>query len=105
MDSATVGIPRNSPDGYYEKVYWDVRISNGGAFVHAAPWSVGDQGHRDVSHGCTNVSTANAKWIYDHSHVGDPVTVKNTPRKVTLGNGWTDWTVPWDTYVKGSALH
>ena len=21
MDSATVGIPRNSPDGYYEKVY------------------------------------------------------------------------------------
>ncbi len=27
MDSATVGIPRNSPDGYYEKVLWDVRIS------------------------------------------------------------------------------
>ena len=44
MDSATVGIPRNSPDGYYEKVYWDVRISYGGAFVHAAPWSVASQG-------------------------------------------------------------
>ena len=40
MDSATVGIPRNSPDGYYEKVYWDVRISYGGAFVHSASWSV-----------------------------------------------------------------
>ena len=36
MDSATVGIPRNSPDGSYEKVYLDVRISYGGAFVHSA---------------------------------------------------------------------
>ena len=80
MDSATVGIPRNSPDGYYETVYWDVRISNSGEFVHAAPWSVGDQGHVNVSHGCVNVSTADAEWFYDYSQVGDVVTVVGLAR-------------------------
>jgi hypothetical protein len=40
MDSATVGIPKGDPDYYYETVYWDTRISNGGMFVHAAPWSL-----------------------------------------------------------------
>ena len=80
MDSATVGIPRNSPDGYYETVFWDVRISNSGEFVHAAPWSVGDQGHVNVSHGCVNVSTADAEWFYNYSQVGDVVTVVGTRR-------------------------
>ena len=78
MDSATVGIPRNSADGYYETVFWDVRISNSGEFVHAAPWSVGDQGHVNVSHGCVNVSTADAEWFYNYSQVGDVVTVVGT---------------------------
>jgi len=101
----TGGIPVGAPGAYREKVLWTERLTWGGEYIHAAPWSVGDQGHRDVSHGCTNVSTANAKWIYDHSHIGDPVTVKNTLRKVTLGNGWTDWTLSWDAYQKNSALH
>src|SRR5204863_470559 len=78
MDSATVGIPRNSPDGYYEKVYWDVRISDGGAFVHAAPWSVGAQGHRNVSHGCVNISTSEAIWFYNFSQRGDIVNIVNS---------------------------
>jgi len=43
MDSSTVGIPRNGPGGYYQRVNWSVRISNSGEFVHAAPWSTGAQ--------------------------------------------------------------
>ena len=100
----TGGIPVNSPDGYRELVYYTMRLTWGGQFIHAAPWSVASQGHTDVSHGCTNVSTANAKWMYENSHVGDPVTVKNTGRKLAWGDGWTDWNVSWDTYLKGSAL-
>lgn len=100
----TGGIPVNSPDGYKELVYYTMRLTWGGQFIHAAPWSVASQGHTDVSHGCTNVSTANAKWMYENSHVGDPVTVVNTKRKVSWGDGWTDWNVSWDTYLKGSAL-
>ncbi len=95
MDSATVGIPRNSPDGYYETVKWDVRISNSGEFVHAAPWSVGDQGHQNVSHGCVNVSTADGEWFYNYSVPGDVVIVTGTPLALQPTNGIGDWQIPW----------
>ena len=38
------------------------------------------------------------------NHVGDPVVVKGTGVPLEWGNGWTDWSRPWDEYVKGSAL-
>jgi lipoprotein-anchoring transpeptidase ErfK/SrfK len=95
MDSATVGIPRNSPDGYYETVFWDVRISNSGEFVHAAPWSVSDQGHTNVSHGCVNVSTADAEWFFNYSQVGDVVSVVGSPEQLAPDNGIGDWQIPW----------
>jgi lipoprotein-anchoring transpeptidase ErfK/SrfK len=104
MDSATVGIPRNSPDGYYEKVYWDVRISYGGAFVHAAPWSVGDQGRVNVSHGCVNISPENAIWFYNFSQRGDIVDVYNsTAAPDTSDPGMADWNMSWADWVAGDA--
>ena len=104
MDSATVGIPRNSPDGYYEKVYWDVRISYGGAFVHAAPWSVGSQGLVNVSHGCVNISTDNAIWFYNFSQRGDIVDVYKSGAVPDLGDpGMADWNMSWKQWVAGSA--
>ena len=104
MDSATVGIPRNSPDGYYEKVYWDVRISYGGAFVHAAPWSVADQGISNVSHGCVNLSPTNATWFYNWSLRGDIVDVYNSTASVdTADPGMADWNMSWKKWVAGDA--
>jgi len=104
MDSATVGIPRNSPDGYYEKVYWDVRISYGGAFVHAAPWSVGDQGRVNVSHGCVNLSTPNATWFYYFSLRGDVVDVYNSGAAPdTADPGMADWNMSWKQWLAGDA--
>ena len=32
------------------------------------------------------------------------MTVQNTGHEVTWGDGWTDWNVSWDAYIKGSAL-
>jgi lipoprotein-anchoring transpeptidase ErfK/SrfK len=102
MDSATVGIPRNSPDGYYEKVYWDVRISDGGAFVHAAPWSVGAQGHRNVSHGCVNISTSEAIWFYNFSQRGDIVNIINSGASPDRSDpGMADWNVSWHEWLTG----
>src|SRR4051795_4429106 len=104
MDSATVGIPRNSPDGYYEQVYWDVRISYGGAFVHAAPWSVAQQGIVNVSHGCVNLSTENATWFYNFSQRGDVVDVYNSGAAVdTADPGMADWNMSWKQWVAGDA--
>jgi lipoprotein-anchoring transpeptidase ErfK/SrfK len=104
MDSATIGIPRDAPGGYYKQVLSSVRISNSGEFVHAAPWSTKDQGLRNVSHGCVNASVADAAWFLRFSIRGDVVNVIGTPRKLQLGNGFADWNVPWSDWVKGSAI-
>ena len=64
MDSSTYGVPVNSPEGYKLNVQDAVRIDNSGIFVHSAPWSVGSQGKSNVSHGCINLSPANAQWFY-----------------------------------------
>ena len=104
FDSASFGVPRDSTDGYYTKVYWDTKFTYGGEYVHAAPWSVAQQGSRNVSHGCVNVSTANAEWFYHLSKRGDVVQVLGTERAVRPGDGFTDWNVPWSQWVAGSAL-
>ena len=102
MDSSTVGIPRNGPGGYYRKVAWATRLTWSGEFVHAAPWSQWAQGKRNVSHGCINVSTANAKWFYDFAQRGDIVEVINSPKKPKLYDpGTSDWNIPWEQWKAG----
>ncbi|MGV9211593.1 Ig-like domain-containing protein [Micromonospora sp. RB23] len=91
-------------DGYRTKIDFAQRLTWGGEFIHAAPWSEGQQGSVNVSHGCVNVSMANGDWLFKNTEVGDPITVKGTERKLQNGNGWTDWNMSWDEYVKGSAL-
>ncbi len=91
-------------DGYRTKIDYAQRLTWGGEFIHAAPWSEGQQGTTNVSHGCVNVSMANGAWLFNNTRVGDPIIVKGTERKLQLGNGWTDWNVSWDQYVKGSAV-
>ncbi|MFY1633748.1 Ig-like domain-containing protein [Solwaraspora sp. WMMB335] len=91
-------------EGYRTDISFAQRITWGGEFIHAAPWSVGDQGVRNVSHGCVNLSMDNAKWLFNQTAVGTPITVKGTERKLVDGNGWTAWNLSWAEFVKGSAL-
>ncbi|HZQ32015.1 MAG TPA: L,D-transpeptidase [Mycobacterium sp.] len=91
MDSSTFGIPVDSPMGYKVTVYDAARISNTGIFVHAAPWSISDQGKRDVSHGCINISPENAKWFMANFNKGDPVIVKNSMGTYNQNDGYDDW--------------
>lgn len=76
MDSRTIGIPLNDPEGYRLTVYNAVRVTWGGVYVHSAPWSVASQGNSNVSHGCINLSPDNAAWYFDTVHVGDPIIVQ-----------------------------
>lgn len=95
MNSATNGVPVNSPDGYDELVYKDVHISDTGEYVHAAPWSVSSQGRANVSHGCINLSMENATAYFAFSRVGDVVVVTGSPRPpVTGDHGVMDWDTP-----------
>ncbi|MER6592781.1 Ig-like domain-containing protein [Micromonospora purpureochromogenes] len=91
-------------EGYRTKIDYAQRLTWGGEFIHAAPWSEGKQGRVNVSHGCVNVSMADGKWLFENTRIGDPITVKGTERKLQNGNGWTDWNMSWDDYVKGSAV-
>ena len=93
MDSATYGVPNTAADGYKLKVQDAVRIDNSGAFVHSAPWSTGDQGKRNVSHGCINLSPANAQWFYDNFGSGDPVVIKNSVGTYSQNDGAQDWQI------------
>ena len=91
MDSSTYGVPVNSAQGYKVHVQLAVRIDNSGNFVHSAPWSVGDQGVRNVSHGCINISPDNAKWFYDNFGSGDAIVVKNSKGIYNQPDGASDW--------------
>jgi len=93
MDSSTYGVPVNSPEGYKLNVQDAVRIDNSGIFVHSAPWSVADQGKRNVSHGCINLSPANAQWFYDNFGSGDPVVIKNSVGTYNQPDGAQDWQI------------
>jgi len=104
MDSSTVGCGPGCPDYYRQTVYYAVRISNSGEYVHSAPWSVGSQGRENVSHGCINASPKDARWFYHFVYRGDPVTVTGSSRELKPDNGWGYWQMKWDDWVKGSAL-
>jgi lipoprotein-anchoring transpeptidase ErfK/SrfK len=92
MDSSTYGVPVNSTYGYKVTVELAVRFDNVGDFVHSAPWSVDDQGKRDVSHGCINISPSNAKWFFDNFGPGDPIIVKNSSGgSYKKNDGSSDW--------------
>ncbi|MGW0044212.1 L,D-transpeptidase [Rhodococcus sp. NPDC003348] len=104
MDSSTYGVPVNSPDGYKTPVDWATRMSYSGIFFHSAPWSVGQQGYSNTSHGCLNLSPANAKWVFDNTKRGDIAIVKNTVGGTLSGvDGLGDWNIPWATWKAGNA--
>jgi len=93
MDSSTYGVPVSSAEGYKLKVQDAVRIDNSGIFVHSAPWSTGAQGNSNVSHGCINLSPANAQWFYDNFGSGDPVVIKNSTGIYNKPDGASDWQI------------
>jgi lipoprotein-anchoring transpeptidase ErfK/SrfK len=91
MDSSTYGVPVNSTYGYKVDVTDAVQFDNSGDYVHSAPWSVADQGKRDVSHGCINISPTNAKWFFTNFGAGDPIIVKNSVGTYSKNDGSNDW--------------
>jgi lipoprotein-anchoring transpeptidase ErfK/SrfK len=82
MDSSSVGIPVDAPDGYLLTVDWAVRITSRGLFVHSAPWAVNSLGYDNVSHGCVSLSPEDAEWYYNTVNVGDPVIVQENSIEV-----------------------
>jgi lipoprotein-anchoring transpeptidase ErfK/SrfK len=89
--------------GYDLLVPWSVRFTFSGDYYHDAYWSVGQQGFENVSHGCVNLSPADAETYYNLAVPGDPVTISGSPRSGKWDDGWTEWFLSWPQYLKGSA--
>ncbi|RJO77605.1 hypothetical protein D5S18_07645 [Nocardia panacis] len=103
MDSSTYGVPVNSSDGYKTPVDYATRISYSGIFFHSAPWSVGQQGYTNTSHGCLNLSPSDARWVYENAKRGDITVIKNTLGGTLSGvDGLGDWNIPWPEWKAGN---
>lgn len=97
----------NNPRYDYQNVEakYAVRISNNGEFTHSAPWSVGQQGSTNVSHGCINLAPASAQAVFDAVLPGDPVEITGSTVQLTAADGdYYDWTIPWEEWLAKSAL-
>jgi len=110
FDESTVTTEKENPvlmtgPGYSLEVPWSVRFTFSGDYYHDAYWSVGEQGFENVSHGCVNLSPADAETYYNLAVPGDPITIMGSPKGGTWDNGWTEWFLSWSQYVQGSALH
>ncbi len=101
MDSSTYGLPLSA--GYKVTVANGVRLTNDGIYFHALESTMWAQGNTNTSHGCLNLSPADAQWYFDQATTGDVVEVRGTggPELAVWQNG--DWSVPWEVWQTGSA--
>jgi lipoprotein-anchoring transpeptidase ErfK/SrfK len=107
MSKSQKVLMSNPAYGYYVNIpeYWAVRISNNGEFIHANPETTGVQGSSNVTHGCVNLSTANAREYFNTAMFGDPVEVTGSSTPLTGADGDIyDWTVSWESWLAMSAL-
>ncbi|MDR3106806.1 MAG: L,D-transpeptidase, partial [Bifidobacteriaceae bacterium] len=63
-------------DPYASPTNW-VSYFSGGVAFHSAPWNEPNNWRRQVSHGCVNMKTADAKVVYDFAPIGAKVVVHN----------------------------
>ena len=99
MDSSSIGVKDQAdPDFYNEIEHWTMRLTYSGEFLHARPGSEWAFGKQNVSHGCTGMSMADAKWLFDHSRIGDVVVYTGGTRALESGNGLTAWQTSYDKW-------
>ncbi|MFJ3338519.1 Ig-like domain-containing protein [Streptomyces sp. NPDC086766] len=117
MTGASVGLTKKDgkPEYDIKAVPHAMRLSDSGTFIHGNYWSPPSFfGKVNASHGCVGLkdvkgggnSKLPAAWFFDHSMIGDVVIVKNSDDKTKLApdNGLSDWNMPWNEWVAGSAI-
>ncbi|MFJ4552422.1 Ig-like domain-containing protein [Streptomyces sp. NPDC088817] len=118
MNGTTVGLTKKDGKPAYDiaDVPHAMRLSASGTFIHGNYWSADPIfGKANTSHGCVGLKDVKggddgkqpAAWFFDHSMIGDVVIVKNSDDKAVLApdNGLSDWNMPWNQWVAGSATN
>ena len=97
-ETTTMSNPAYGYTGVTE--HWAVRISDNGEFIHQNQETVGDQGVDNVSHGCVNLSAADAQAYFQTAIYGDPVEVTGTSVQLSPADGDIyDWAIPWSEWT------
>lgn len=104
MDAATLGVPEDDPNYYRTDVRHALRVTNTGEFFHGAPWSVGSQGRRNVSHGCVNMGPRDAAEFFNSTIIGDVAEFVGSGRQMKPGDGVPVWLFSYDKWKARSAL-
>lgn len=106
MSKSQKVLMTNRDYGYVDlPQYWAVRISNNGEFIHANPASTSAQGNSNITHGCVNLSTSNARSYFGTAIFGDPVEVVGTSQQLSATDGDIyDWAITWADWKSMSAL-
>ncbi|MCA0435233.1 MAG: L,D-transpeptidase family protein [Austwickia sp.] len=105
MDSSTFGINKGDPDYYKTPVNYAMRLTDSGEFLHSAPWSVGQQGYANVSHGCINMAPGDALWLFNRIQSGDVVETTGSNYPLPPGEaGIPVWLYTWPQWQAMSAV-
>ncbi len=101
MDKKETTTMSNPAYGYTDVTeHWAVRISDNGEFIHQNQATVADQGVDNVSHGCVNLSAADAQAYFQSAIYGDPVEVTGTSVQLSPADGDIyDWAIPWSRWT------
>ncbi|MET7678466.1 L,D-transpeptidase [Streptomyces seoulensis] len=118
MNAKSVGLTKKDGKPAYdiEAVPHSMRLSDSGTFIHGNYWGADSVfGKVNTSHGCVGLKDVRdggdakqpAAWFFDHSLIGDVVIVKNSDdtTKLAPDNGLSDWNMPWNQWVAGSAAN
>jgi lipoprotein-anchoring transpeptidase ErfK/SrfK len=81
------------------------QLTNSGEYLIAAPWNPGVKGQWDASNGCTNLTSADARFLYQVLQVGDVVKYGDANGPAMRADaGFGDWNVPWPTWQRGGLI-
>ncbi|MFF4315826.1 L,D-transpeptidase [Streptomyces sp. 900105755] len=85
-----------------------MRLTTSGTFIHGNYWGGDAFGNYNASHGCVGLRDIRgggdralpAAWFFDHSIIGDVVTVKHSnDQTVSPDNGLNGWNMSWKEWT------
>lgn len=102
--STSLNITNPNEQYVLKDIPWNTRLTPTGEYMHSAPWAAGRIGYWNGSHGCTNLLTEDAKWVYENTIPGDVAVYTNAGKMMEVWNGPGGlWNFTWKKWTKMSA--
>lgn len=91
-------------NGWNVLTNYAMRLTQSGEFIHDATWNY-NIGRLNNSHGCTNMTVPDARWVFYNTRYGDIVTSSGSGVRVNKGEFLAGyWNYSWAEWTAGSAL-